>query len=1219
MSNAPRLLRDVINIPTETHKGDLVFKLADAADHAAQTVDEYVVTDQLLQAFLDAAGLIRSAVTGNASKAAFLHGSFGSGKSNFMGILQLLLDDYTGARSKPELAPVVASLDEWKGDKKFLTVPFHLIGADDLESAIFGQYVRHLKEIEPSAPPPAVFADEPILENADQLRSKVGDDMFFADLSSGSTGGSGEWGAFETAWTASSYDAARNAPHGAPDRTRLVQALLGTWLPTYAAGAAANRAGYVSFEDGLSAISIHAQSLGYSGVILFLDELILWFISRMADMAWVNEEASKLSELVEAASAGRPVPIVSIIARQRDLRDLVGDGVPGVERVSFADQLKFQADRFSTITLDDSNLPLVANRRLLTPISPEARAELDAAFETMSLSPRVHDALLAEQGTDEVFRLTYPFSPAFMTVLVGLAEALQRTRTGLRVLLELLVARRDYIEVGQLVPVGDLYDVLDSGNDALSDVMRSAFEQARKIYRERLRPALLGEHQLGPADPLTTAFVNDDRLIKTLLLAALVPESPPFKNLTVERLVALNHGTITSPIPGQETAIAINKLNHLAAHVGELSIGSDANNPTVFISLAGVDTTAILGSADTVDNSAARRTLVRELVMNMLGLSPGELQSTYPFVWNGLRRDVAVVFGNIRDASNLPDAAFSNDGPSWKLIVDFPFDEGPFTPRDDLARLEGFRTAGASWSTLCWLPSFFTQATQDILGRLVRLNYVLASDQRFNDATKQLSQVDRASAKPILESMRTATRSQIDAALLGAYGVVTADEKVVDVGHPLESHFPSLKLGLVIAPPTKANFQEALNQVLDQALKHTYPGSPDLGTEVKVAEVRRVAALCTDAVVEPDGRLVVSDSGDRRLLQRIANPLQLGIQSEQAFTLAGAADRWDNAFNKAISQARINGAEAETVGLLRQAIDTPLAMGLTTQLENLIILVWAKGTNRTFRLHGGPVEASVDRLDDVWEVVPQDLPSQEAWSAALERLSSIFGINLPTKQLSGYSVERAGIELRKVSAEHRAASDALLATVTRVGDEFGLSGDSFARLESARAAQKLLSDLDNATTDLERVEVLAEAPVGTSELGLGKSISTAQSVVAELQAAQFPIIRAAMAQPEGQSLGSRLSDALATEELAIGLVAVLREVQAAAIGIVTTPTAPVTPLPNPTPPPPPSYREWKGNDVLEARTQLDDIRDRIEAGSLSQESVQIAISWNEPESAGPTE
>ena len=1215
MSNAPRLLREVINIPTETHKGDLVFKLADAAEHAAQTVDEYVVTDQLLGAFMGAVGLIRSAVTGHASKAAFLHGSFGSGKSNFMGVLQLLLDDYTGARAKPELAPVVASLDEWKGDKKFLTVPFHLIGADDLESAIFGQYVRHLKEIEPSAPPPAVFADEPILENADKLRSQVGDDKFFATLSSGAIGGGGGWGDFESDWTASSYDAARNAPHGAPDRTRLVQALVGTWLTSFAAGAAANRAGYVSFEDGLSAISVHAQSLGYAGVILFLDELILWFISRMADMAWVNEEASKLSELMEAPSAGRPVPIVSIIARQRDLLDLVGEGVPGVEKVSFADQLKFQEERFSTIRLDDSNLALVASHRLLTPIDDEAEAVLDAAFASTSLSPRVHDVLLAERGTDEVFRLTYPFSPAFMTVLVDLAESLQRTRTGLRVLLELLVDRRDVIEVGQLVPVGDLYGVIDSGDEALSDAMRPAFERARKVYKERLRPALLGEHHLGPADPLTTAFINDDRLIKTLLLAALIPESVPFKNLTVERLVALNHGTISSPIPGQETAIAINKLNHLAAHVGELSIGSDANNPTISISLSGVDTAAILGSADSIDNSASRRTLVRELVMSMLALPTGELQSTYPFVWHGLRRDVSVVFGNIRDTSNLPDAAFSNDGPSWKLIVDFPFDEGPFTPHDDLERLEGFSSSGASWSTLCWLPSFFTQATQDTLGRLVRLNYVLASDQRFNDATKQLSQVDRASAKPILESMRTATRSQVDAALLGAYGVVTPDEKVVDVGHPLESHFPSLKLSLTISPPTKANLQEALNQVLDQALRHTYPGSPDLGTEVKAAEVRKVADLCTDAVVEPDGRLVVSDTSDRRLLQRIANPLQLGVQSEQAFTLAGVADRWDNAFNKAINQAILNGSETQTVGLLRQAIDTPLAMGLTAQLENLIILVWAKGTNRTFSLHGGPVEATVDRLDDAWEVVPQELPSPEAWSVALERLSSIFGINLATKQLSGYSVERAGIDLRRVSSQYRSAAEALVATVTSVGNEFGLPTDSFPRLEAARAAQELLIGLDAASTDLERVTILAEAPVGTSELGLGKSISTAQSVVAELDAAQLPIIRAAMDQPEGQPLGPQFTDALTAEELAVGLAPVLKLVQDAAIAIVTKPPPP----PPPKPPLPPSHKGWQGSDISVARTKLDDIQKRIQDGALAPETVEISISWNEPEAVGPTE
>ena len=93
----------------------------------------------------------------------------------------------------------------------------------------------------------------------------------------------------------------------------------------------------MNFGDGLAAISLHAESLGYAGVILFLDELILWFLSRLGDTAWVSDEASKLSKLVEASSASRPVPIVSIIARQRDLRELVGDSVPGAEKLSFAD------------------------------------------------------------------------------------------------------------------------------------------------------------------------------------------------------------------------------------------------------------------------------------------------------------------------------------------------------------------------------------------------------------------------------------------------------------------------------------------------------------------------------------------------------------------------------------------------------------------------------------------------------------------------------------------------------------------------------------------------------------------------------------------------------------------------------------------------------------------------------------------------------------------
>lgn len=144
MSIHPTLLRDVITIPESVHKGDLVYQLTEATDNPALTIAKYVVTNQLRQAFHDAVALVRSSVNDHTSKAAYLHGSFGCGKSNFMGVLQLLLDGNPVARAVPELADVVADIDSWRAERRFLTVPFHLIGEHDLESAVFGQYVAHL-------------------------------------------------------------------------------------------------------------------------------------------------------------------------------------------------------------------------------------------------------------------------------------------------------------------------------------------------------------------------------------------------------------------------------------------------------------------------------------------------------------------------------------------------------------------------------------------------------------------------------------------------------------------------------------------------------------------------------------------------------------------------------------------------------------------------------------------------------------------------------------------------------------------------------------------------------------------------------------------------------------------------------------------------------------------------------------------------------------------
>ena len=92
------LLKDLIHIPERVHQGDFVLKLSEGVTHADQTLRDYVVTPQLVDAFSNALGFIQQAVQTGGSKAAYLHGSFGSGKSHFMAVLNLLLAGNTQAR-----------------------------------------------------------------------------------------------------------------------------------------------------------------------------------------------------------------------------------------------------------------------------------------------------------------------------------------------------------------------------------------------------------------------------------------------------------------------------------------------------------------------------------------------------------------------------------------------------------------------------------------------------------------------------------------------------------------------------------------------------------------------------------------------------------------------------------------------------------------------------------------------------------------------------------------------------------------------------------------------------------------------------------------------------------------------------------------------------------------------------------------------------------------
>lgn len=1165
------LIRDLIAIPQRVHQGDFVLKLSEGVSHAEQTLRDYVVTPQLVDAFKNALGFIQQAVLSGSSKAAYLHGSFGSGKSHFMAVLHLLLAGNTQARAIPELAGAVAQ-STWTQGRKFLMVPYHMIGARDMESAILGQYAEHVRKLHPDAPVPGFYQAEELFRDAQAFRTRLGDEAFFGKLNEGGGGGAGGWGALDAGWDAKSFEAAMMEPPNGPERARLVGDLIAQFFSAYRSIAGGGES-FVALDDGLAIMSRHAKDLGYDAVILFLDELVLWLASHAADVNFVSREGTKLVKLVEATNADRPVPLVSFVARQRDLRELVGDNLPGAIGVQFTDVLRHWEARFHRITLEDRNLPAIAEKRVLRPVSEAAKQTLAAAFdEVLRLRRDVLETLLTTEADREMFRKVYPFSPALMQTLIAVSAALQRERTALKLMLQLLVDRRDDLELGQLIPVGDLWDVIAEGDEPFSEAMRAQFENAKRLYNLRLLPMLERRHEvtweackLGQADAARARNLrNDARLLKTLLLAALVPEVESLKALTAQRLAALNHGTFKSPIPGQEAQQVLRRIREWSAEVGEIKVVEDGN-PLVSIQITGVDLEPVLLAASALDNQGNRRQQVRKLVFEQLGMQDnGGLFLPYDFSWRGTKREVEVLYANVRD---MRDDELRGRAGSRSVIIDFPFDESNRTPNDALARLGEYR--GGNAQTLVWLPAYLSPKALDELGRFVILDHILQGE-RFDQYAGHLSAVDRAQARALARNQRDSLRARLRASLEVAYGI--SNEPPDAVTHRLspEQQFRSLDPTLAPRPPVGADFKAAFENLLDQLFAHQYPAHPVFDMEVKTSVVKKVWPEVRSALDAPQHRALVPDQATRRLVRSIVNPVKLGQMGETHLLVEA---HWPSHFAQRLA---LDGGGPLTAGKLREWIDQPRPMGLPPELQNLVILTFAAQTNRRFVLNGGPFEPDLDKLPDEAELREQALPPAADWEVAVQRASRLFGL-VPAQNLNAANVGKLVAEVRQAAQSRRADVAGLLGAVTdRVGRYApGAAGD---RQRTAASAQALLAALTQAD-DAALVTTLAASALETSEAAVALAMAQAQAAASALATTNWQLFDALRGladhrQAAGQQVVARLAEVLRHDEHVIPLKTKLDELVRDAVGILSGP-APGTPPAPPsagapaTPPVPP--------------------------------------------------
>ena len=1171
------LLRDIIHIPETAGAEDYVLRLTEGVgrNRLARTVAEYVVTDALAESFDQALGLVGSALRDDQSRAAFLSGSFGSGKSHFMAVLYALLGHDPNARAIAELQPAVARHDATLSGKKILRLAFHFLEARSVEETLLGGYVAQIQALHPGCDLPAVHRGDAVLRDGEGMRDRLGDDAFFAGLNQQIANAAGDvWSGVlegDEAWTVDSYDAARAAAPGSEARQRLVSALVKTYFTAFT-----HTGEFVSLDEGLAAISRHAKTLGYDAIVMFLDELVLWLAFSVRNRELFGREAQKITKLVESGSGERAIPLVSFVARQMDLRRYFVDqgGGMGSEQDALDNAFRHQEGRFLTIRLGDDNLPYVVEKRLLQPIDAAARAALDDAFRQLDRRPEVWDVLLDGVNTDEshrgsdqlAFRRTYPFSPALVSTLRTLASAMQRDRTALKVMQQLLVRQRDHLTIDDVVPVGDVFDLVVDGNQALTPEMAGLFKNARALYVDKLRPLLLREHKLAESDvaalPLTHPFRADDRLVKTLVLSAVAPEVPALKELTGSRLAALNHGSITAPaFQGREGALVLSKVRRWSADVPEIHVAGDTRNPVIRVRIAEVDYESPVQKAKGEDNDGRRRETLKRLVWDALSLSDIDGDafgvSRQVRVWRGSRREVEVVFGNVRDRGWLTDSTFEAGPDTWRFVVDYPFDEEGRSSLEDLARIDELRASGLVTRTIVWVPHFLGAERRRELGRLVILDWLLGgSGERWTSHSNHLAEADRPQARMILENQRASLRERMRRAVQEAYGAATATPGTLEINEGHERVLASLHPELNPAAPVGHDLAAAFSNLIEQAFAATFPGHPRFepeDREVRPNELAAVLSAVEAARQDPDGRAFV-EPAKRESVRRVANPLGVGHMGETHFLFGSDRFRWDMLLTTAMGRDGLSPTDPVRVGTLREWIGkvSPPA-GLRPEVMDLIICAWAVLHTRAWYRGGSPVipAPGPGSLAPDIELRPERLPASGDWEVGVPRAAALFGV-VANPYLTGPAVaeltEAVGARANALAADAGTLVERLDNAYQRLSAP---AGTATGRLATARASRDLLAALRSAQDRVALVEVLARHQLPGTAQAAAKSLQSAGSVAAAIQSHawdRLTPLREASATSDDRGMAARgildrLRAALTADELAQPLQPALKRAE----------------------------------------------------------------------------
>jgi hypothetical protein len=583
---------------------------------------------------------------------------------------------------------------------------------------------------------------------------------------------------------------------------------------------------------------------------------------------------------------------------------------------------------------------------------------------------------------------------------------------------------------------------------------------------------------------------NDNRVVKTLLLVGPDPELPAFPRADRPPPDPAQPRPDQQPHPRPRGAGRHRPPPRLGQATGHIDVGRESD-PSVSIILDQVDVRSILHRAREGVRTGPCQTALGALLFEALEI-PGDYRRVveHKLDWRGTRRTGELVFGNVRRMT--PDQLRCPDDHDFRVIIDYPFDEGSFGPHHDITTLDEFAASNPSSWTLVWLPSFLSADSYRALEDLVAIGIVLGEPLTY---LQHLSVDKQAAARNLLLNLQREKRSLLLDVLEKAYGLapIKDDDTSLDRSRRVHEPLRLLARGQQLATSLIApNFRTALASYVPALLATRYPHHPEFRARFTNKPLVESLLTAFDQLCDqPDHRLANLKRDELDSLRGSLGALGVVRVTESAALLVT-----DGPLHRIERRREQEVVDSPSVAELTAWYGESHRHGLQPEALAVLLRCYARLYARTFTSAGRPWPVTTGTAIPGHVVLERpELPRDDPWSRALKLAGAVFGINVRSSNTADNlrAFETAlDARLRELGPGAARLPELLADWLTALG-----LPDDGPRLLAAHTAHTLLRSL-HGLRGLQQVEVLAgfTAPIGAD--ALASSLASARGVVDEL-------------------------------------------------------------------------------------------------------------------------